>query len=212
MAVITISREIGTGGTELAQEIAKRLDYGFVDKTIIQKIMNEYGLIDFSKFYDEKFSIWDKYYRVTDEIIDLLNRIILNIAKLGRFVILGRGGFITLKKYAEVLNVMLQAPAETRIGAVMQRDHIADEAKAQKQLMQHQKSRQAFIEHAYRVEWKNKDNFDLVLDTAKIGRPLTAEIIIMAAKALDEKAPSPYLSIHDIEVDKIIESAVKKYL
>ncbi len=212
MSVITISREIGTGGTDLAKEVAKRLGYGYVDKQKIQKIMNEYGLIDFNDFYDKELNIWDKYYRVTEEIIDLLNRILLGIAKMGRSVILGRGGFIALREYSDALNVMIQAPLKVRIDAVMLRDNITDAAKAEKQLIQHQKSRQAFIEYAYRVEWKNKDNFDLVIDAGKIDQSLAIDLIILAAGHLDGKIKAPFKSTADIEDDKIIESAINKYL
>ena len=110
MAVITISRLKGSGGSNIGKELAKRLGYKFADKELIQKIMDEYSYFDFGKIYDSKLSLWNRYTVLTDHILGLYNRIILSIAKSGNVVIVGRGSFVPLAKYENVLNVMIYAP------------------------------------------------------------------------------------------------------
>jgi cytidylate kinase len=43
MTVITISREIGSGGGDIAKQVADSLDYHFVDKKMIERVLMEYG-------------------------------------------------------------------------------------------------------------------------------------------------------------------------
>ena len=52
MAVITVSREFGSGGDVIARNAAEALGYNFVDKEFIGKVLNQYGLVEFDKEYD----------------------------------------------------------------------------------------------------------------------------------------------------------------
>ena len=76
MAVITVSREIGSLGADIAVRTAEKLGYTYVDKDLIQKIMNQYGVIQFQDLYDAQFGIWDQFDHSTDAIYLLLNKII----------------------------------------------------------------------------------------------------------------------------------------
>ena len=52
MAVITISREFGSEGTAIAEKAAQALGYHLADKNSIEKILSEYGLMEFDRMYD----------------------------------------------------------------------------------------------------------------------------------------------------------------
>jgi cytidylate kinase len=136
MAVITISRQFGAGGITLGKKIAKQLGYNFYDNEIIQLVANQAnvstrwvesmekeaggkmqriisGLV--SRSFMDRF-LEDKYGYIDEEIyVDLLNKIIKNIAAEGDAVILGRGSQYILKDVANACHVLLVADKEYRI-------------------------------------------------------------------------------------------------
>lgn len=165
MAVITISRLYGSGGFEIGKDVAKRLEYKFVGREVIQKIMDQYGAINFMKFYDGKLGLWDTYSNITDGVLDLFTRIILSIAKFGNVVIAGRGSFVSLGKYANVLNVMIYAPMDIRVNSIATSEGITDPVKAEEYVVKQYKHGKSFIENTYNVKWNRINNFDMVFNT-----------------------------------------------
>ena len=63
MAVITISRELGSGGAEIGQQVAKSLGYDYVDKRTIDGIFRQYGLTKFDDLYNSAPGILDLFRR-----------------------------------------------------------------------------------------------------------------------------------------------------
>ena len=120
MAVITISRLVGSRGTLIGKEVAKRMGYSYVDRELIEEIMEQYGAIEFREIYDTKLSIWDRYSSFTNEILNFYKKVMLAIAKAGNVVIVGRGSFVSLGRYADILDVMVYAPLDARIKAIME--------------------------------------------------------------------------------------------
>ena len=62
MAVITISRLVGSKGTLIGKEVAKRMDYNYTDKELVQEVMRQYGETEFEKFYDTGLDIMGKIF------------------------------------------------------------------------------------------------------------------------------------------------------
>ena len=49
MAVITISRQVGSGGVSIGKKVADILGYHFIDKNTIAEVLREYGIVEFEK-------------------------------------------------------------------------------------------------------------------------------------------------------------------
>ena len=126
MAVITISRELGSGGSDIAQQVAKRLGYEFVDKHTTDGIFRQYGLTKFDDLYSSAPSILDLLNADNLLLISMANEILEAVAKRGNVVILGRAGFAVLGGYADVLNVRIEAPFSDRVQRVMAREGLTD--------------------------------------------------------------------------------------
>ena len=90
MAVITISNELGSGGVDIGQRVAKSLGYEFVDKRTSDSILRQYGLTKFNEVYSSAPSILDLLNSDNLLIVSMLNEILEALAKRGRVVILGR--------------------------------------------------------------------------------------------------------------------------
>ena len=114
MAVITLSNEIGSLGTQVADQVAHTLGYRLVDKTTIGAILNEYGMEDFEEEYRSIPGFWERLdvpkMKHRTLLFTMLNHCLQALAKEGEMVIVGRGGFAALGGLADVLNVRLQAP------------------------------------------------------------------------------------------------------
>ena len=61
MSVITISGEFGSEASKTARRVAQALDYHYVDRVIIEKILDEYGLVQFKDMYESMPSIWARF-------------------------------------------------------------------------------------------------------------------------------------------------------
>jgi len=213
MAVITISRLVGSKGTAIGKEVAKRMNYHYVDIELVQEIMNQYGEPEFKNIYDTKLSIWDRYSNITNDLLGFFKRVMLSIAKSGNAVIIGRGSFVSLGKYADVLDVMIYAPMDIRIKAIMEIRGISDLEKAENYIINKEKIRQSFIEQTYNVKWNQIDNFDMVFNTGKFNPELVTDTIVKAGKELEsKKAVLSGLVTSDIETDKVLDNTVKSLL
>lgn len=211
MAVITVSREYGSGGETLARSVARRLGYHFVDKEFIGALLSQYGLVEFDREYDQIPGFWEKFnaYRGQrrDQMVNMLNQVLGAVARHGNVVILGRSGFAVLGGFADVLHVRLQAPQPARVERVMAQQKITyDEAEAL--VKERDRVRVAFVEEFYHIPWDAMLAFDLVINTDKITPTFATAWVIEAVKAF---IPRPRAQTHltaSIEVDPVLERAV----
>ncbi|HAX17095.1 MAG TPA: cytidylate kinase-like family protein [Actinobacteria bacterium] len=213
MAVITISRLVGSRGTLIGKEVAKRMKYDYVDRELIQEIMNQYGEVEFKNIYDKKLSIWDRYSGITNGMLDFFKKVMFSIAKSGNVVIIGRGSFVSLREYDDVLDIMIYAPMNMRIKAIMQMRNIDDPEKAEKYILHKEEVRQSFIEHTYNIKWNQIDNFDLVFNTGKLSPELVIDTIVMAGKNIESRVlGKDSLLTSEIKSDEILDNTVKSLL
>lgn len=136
MAVITVSRQFGAGGLTLSQNIAKKLDYTFIDNELIQLVAEKAQVSKDWVHSVEKEAggklhqfinrlmpkgvvgrILDDQRGYIDEdiYIDLLKQIIRQLAVEGNCIILGRGGQYILKDHPDAFHVLLIAEREYRL-------------------------------------------------------------------------------------------------
>lgn len=216
MAVITISRDFGSGGTWIAQQTAKKLGYRLADKHTIGTLLSKYGLIEFETVYDTVPAFWDGFnaQRMDQrkETIEMMNRTILALAQHENVVILGRGSYLILGGFNDVLNVRVHAPAEFRISRVMETQNIRDRDEAAALVEKHDNIRQQFIESTYRVRGELARDFDLVINTGKIPRETAARLIVHEGKVLAHQKGSEIRKASTLAVDRILADAVSEVL
>lgn len=212
MAVITISREFGSNGTEVSQYVAQSLSYAFVDKDTIEKVMKQYGLISFDRFYDEQHTIWDRFNENNREIISMFSKTIHEFSKVDKTVLVGRAGFILLTGYENVLHVLIRAPFEERVGNIMQSMNIEDREQARTLVLKNDLSRKNFVQAFYRADTHNTDWFNIVIDTSCVPPKTAADWIAEAAKMLDKKQMNPEKTTLAIESDEVLKDVVLKQI
>ncbi len=209
MAVITISREFGSAGTEIGKNVAESLNYRFVDKRIVGKVLEEYGLIKFDEVYDEAPTIWTQYAQ-DKKHVKMLNRTILAFAHLGDLVLVGRGGYALLQDYANVINIRIRAPFEHRVKNTMQIEAIDDPSEAEDYVKEQDQIRRRFLQTYYDINWDDLNFFELVIDTCCIPDDMAAVWIVQAAGMLEEKDFDPQETTQRIEVDEALAKTVAR--
>jgi len=153
--VITINRELGSGGRTIGEKLASRLNVPFYDKALIQSLEDRYHLsaeeierlkgqkhnwwADFKRslklapsyvapqYMSDKFSMPD--FLITDDIFQTETEILKGIAEDGSCVIAGRSGFYVFRDHPNHMSILIQAPMEDRIDRLVnKRDITRDEA------------------------------------------------------------------------------------
>jgi cytidylate kinase len=184
MAVVTVSRQAGSLGDEIAAAVAEKLSYNYVDKAKIGNAMENQGLpvSDFERFDGRKPSIWQSFTHQKKKFIHLLRATLYDFARSGNVVIIGRGGQALLKDIAGTLHVRIVAPFETRIQRLMDQEGY-DKKKSEQHVILNDHDSAGFIRSFFDIEWDDENMYDLVLNTRTMSVGAAASLIHAAIKA-----------------------------
>jgi cytidylate kinase len=216
MAVITVSRESGSGGTYIAEKAAEALGYHFADRNAAVAVMEEYGFSRYEEEYESRSGFRLDYVRTGQErpdlkpMVDLLPQVSQALAQHGDVVILGRGSYAALGGLADVLNVRIQAPFGIRVKWFMDQENLA-EGEAQKLVRERDQVRAAFVRSWYGVPVNETSLFDLVIDTGKIPLDTAVDWLVESARMLEAKTGSGQ-TVKRIQVNPAMAGLVSKYL
>jgi len=214
MTVITISREYGSGGDQLAEKVAQALGYHLVDKAFVSAVLCQYGLTEFDSEYEKQPGFWEGFdtekaeRRVT--MVRMLNQVVRAVARHGNVVILGRSGYAILAGLADVLHVRLQAPLDDRIELVRNATNVSL-LEATALVKENDKMRKAFVESFYRVPWESALAFDIALNTSRVPVNVATDWVIQAAK-LPPRSLDIRMTTKQLEVDAVMQQTVSEKL
>jgi peroxiredoxin/cytidylate kinase len=204
--VITISRQIGSGGDEIAQHISQMLGWSYVDKALVVEVGRSLGyheadIVDFCEdnyrvqSLVDKLMLWRKPANLSfttegnvhiREALDekqcliTVRTIIQNLASKGNIVIVGRGGQAILKQKVGVLHVRVIAPQAARVHRIMYTMNVTEE-EALKLISENDKASSEYLQRFYSIDWDDSANYDIVLNTAKLDLSTAALMIASAA-------------------------------
>lgn len=212
MAVITISREYGSGGTDIARRVAQRLGYAFADKQTTDGIFRQYGLTKFDDLYSSAPSILDLLNADNLLLISMANEIMEALAKRGNIVIVGRAGFAVLADYADVLNVRIGNSFSARVQRVMESEGLTDFDAAVERVKDDDEVHSKYVQRFYNKHWDDPANFDLVVNTDDLSVEEAVQKIVEAAQALAQTKSGSAASAAALEVDPVLADAVAKVM
>jgi cytidylate kinase len=214
MAVITVSRDYGSDGDVIAQQVAQILGYHLVDLKFIGTVMSQYGYVEFDKEYRNLPTFWERFdaERILhrDSMMNLLNQVLQAVAQHGNVVILGRSGFEVLRGYSGVFHVRVQAPFSIRVQRVMEQQNLTFED-AEQMVKSKDKVRLAFVEEFYKVPWGSIQAFDLIVNTEKVSPNLATTWVIDGVNAYMTGLKTDPTTA-SIEVDRILANSVTEVL
>jgi len=212
MAVLTISREVGSEGSYIGKKVAETLEYHYVNKKTIEEVFMWRSLVPLDKVYESVPNFWTRFDQVKNDMIKNLNSVIKAFAHHGNIVIVGRGSYALLGDFADVLNVAIQASLPIRVQRVMKREKITEPDKVEEFVKETDRVRAAFVEYYYNVPWYDVRHFDFIIDTSKMLSDLASTFLCECLNVLDERKVDDKLTVSSINVDPNLASIVSEIL
>ncbi|MGD8353971.1 MAG: cytidylate kinase family protein [Pseudomonadota bacterium] len=189
MAILTIGRESGAGGEEIAMKVAEKLGYEFVARQAIFDEIREVGG-QWAKWGEEmddhKPSMWEKFDQSFAGFVALKESIMFQHATKNNVVLMGRGGNWMLSGVPYALRVRIMAPMDKRVENIVRKDAI-DKQSARKMLAEADEERSAYLKAIYHKDWSKAKYYDVVFDTGKLSEDEVVDMIIIELKARDAK-------------------------
>jgi cytidylate kinase len=219
MAAITISREYGSGGGEIAARLAHRLGWQLIDHAVIEQAARELEVNETEvEKHDEDYVENDRP-GILDRILERLTpsapmpggggilvrpsspgetlayqetmRNIINAAATsGHVMIVGRGGQVLLADRRDVLHVRIVAPLEQRVAYVVRREGLDPEA-ARKRVQAKDQARTRFMQTQYQCQHEDPHLYDLVIDTAVLPLDNAVDLICLALEGKASRLSVP---------------------
>ena len=185
--VITINRELGSGGRTVGRILAEKLGVPYYDKALTKPLEEKFNLTpdqieklkgnnrswwedikrvlilgedaaNSTDFYDEK-----KKSLVTSEaVLKAEKEILYDIAIEESCVIAGRSAFFALNGYPNSLNILIQASMEYRLNRVMEKQNLS-EKEAKKVIKEVDESREEYLKNNAHTSRYDTRNYDLVI-------------------------------------------------
>ncbi len=187
--VITINRELGSGGRTVGLKLAEKLGVQFYDKAVVEAIEEKYNLNveEIEKLKGKKHNWWSDlkrvvsvgggimgvpYYSVsegevtvkttTDEMFRTETQILKGIAEEESCVLAGRSGFFVFRDHPNHLSILIQASMESRIKRLMGKQNLS-EAEARKTINRVDEMRENYVNRYTGTSRYDARNYDIVL-------------------------------------------------
>jgi len=194
--IITISREFGSGGRTIAKEVANKLGFKYYDKELVKQISVETGFHEdyinevgqyapSSNWFSMLFSSHNAHattqgLSMNDFLWTMQYQIISKVADEGPCVIVGRCADFVLRERDDCFNVFIHSNLKAREERIL-RLYGSSDVTPEKRLTEKDKKRKLYYKHYTGNDWGMSQNYDLCLDSSRIGIENCADIIIAAA-------------------------------
>lgn len=191
--IITISREFGSGGRFIGEEVAKKLGIAYYDKNIISQIAEKSGLAP--EYIQESAELSPKKglfayalvgrditgKSVEDMVYEAQRKVILELADKEPCVIIGRNADYILKERDDILNIFIHGDMPEKIQRIT-RLYKVEEQEAVKMMTDTDKRRMTNYNFYTEQKWGKASNYTLCLNSSQLGYDRCEAIIIECAK------------------------------
>ena len=191
--IITISREFGSGGRFIGEEVAKKLGVAYYDKDIIGKIAEQSGLSP--EYIQENAELSPKKglfayafsgrditgKSVGDMVYEAQRKIIMEIAEKESCVIIGRNADFILKDRNDVLNVFIHGDMPEKTQRIIDLYNV-EEKEAVKMMADTDKRRMTNYNFYTEQKWGKASNYTLCLNSSQLGYDRCEKIIMECIK------------------------------
>jgi cytidylate kinase len=183
MAAITISRQLGSLGTEIAHEVGRCMGWRVVSRELINQAAREAGAGEMALATIDDLNLLGlrPCAAVREAYLDAVRRLMHELADRGDVVILGRAGQVVLAGQPGVLHVRVVAPLDLRAERVARRHSISLDA-AHAQIEASDRSRRTFLHRCYQTDWEDNGLYDLVINTRRATVSGIVELVCLASQ------------------------------
>lgn len=179
-SVITISREFGSGGRELAKRLAEYLGYHYYDKNILDIVAEKWDIdpeyyehiVEKSSFpypVGKSFAAYSSYHKMKTDSLLKQRSVLIEVAKKGNCVIVGRAADLILKEF-DPIRIFVYADMEHKVARCKARED-GDKPLTDKELVrlikQTDKDRARLYMFLGGGKWGDKENYDICINTSR---------------------------------------------
>jgi cytidylate kinase len=209
MAIITISRMYGSGGSDVAARVAQRLGWSLFDNDFVDAVAERLGIpVSEVQAREERTpSLVERLASALavaspeilpppteqlppseERMVEVTRRIIEEAMARGHAVLVGRGAQSVLAMRAGVLHVFCYAPREALVRRVAARRGVSM-AEAEKNVDEVNKQREQYVRTTFKRSWKSPENYHVCVNTDWLGIDGAADLIVDVAKRMGLPAP-----------------------
>jgi cytidylate kinase len=210
--IITISRQMGSGGSEIGYRIAKSLGIRYIDREILTQTAmileeKEQVMVDrmerVSGFWEELAGCFcvgspEAGYApppirfISDtRLFEVKEMVIREIAKNCSAVIIGHAGFHILRDHPRIVNIFIHAEPSIRARRVMDQYSVPTFEGAMDMIRNSDLERRKLIYKVTGKEWGDALNFDLTLDSGKVGQDSACDLAFRFIQEADMRISAP---------------------
>lgn len=190
--VVTISREFGSGGRYIGEELAKKLGWAYYDKELISEVAKKTGFAEEFVAQAGEYSPFKSIFSygfvsrdgggasMEDQVYAVQRKLILEIVEKGPCVIVGRCADYILEDRSDCLNVFIYGDEATKAQRVIKYHESTTEKEAVKLMRETDKRRRINYNYYTDRQWGKCQNYDLCLNSTSIGTDNCTDLIYAA--------------------------------
>ena len=196
--VITINRELGSGGRTIGRKLAEKLNVKFYDKALIKELTKRFNLSveelekvkaskrnwwnDFVQSYMNRYNVEDRFnmeanVATTENIFKVESKFLKELAATESCVIAGRSGFFIFRNDPNALRILIQSTMEKRIQRVMEKQGLSEE-EAKAVIDKVDKGREKYTKEFSGTSRYDTRNYDLVINVANMTEDAAVDLIL----------------------------------
>jgi cytidylate kinase len=202
--IITVSRMFGSGGSDVAARVARRLGWSLLDNAVVDAVAQRLGLsrAEVSSLEERVPSLSERIAAtmrmstpefvlpVADvsmtetaesRIVDVTQRVIEEAVQQGNAVLVGRGAQCVLADRPDALHVFCYAPKKFLTQYAIAHRGV-NPANAEHEVDKMNRQREQYVKRHWGRDWRAFDNYHLCLDTGRLGIETAADLVVAAAR------------------------------
>lgn len=203
MAVITISRQYGSGGSEVAERVARALGWALYDNAVVEEVAQRLRMTPAEVSAREERvpslvermatamalgapemmpMVGDLAAQPSEErMVFMTRRVIEDAVRAGPVVLVGRGAQCMLASRTDALHVFCYAPFEELVRYAVE---VLDVPfpEAGKKVTEMNRHREEYVKHHFKRDWRDFANYDLCVNTARLGLDGSADLVTRLAR------------------------------
>jgi cytidylate kinase len=200
--VITISHQIGSGGSYIGKKLAERLSVPFIDRQILKWVADQLHVSEATLEGREErvSSFWDSFahlalltdpmesftrvpYMPTDhDMFDLESEYIAKIAQNSSAVILGRCGRYVLRDHQHRFSLLTVAPIADRVQRTMKQQNLG-QPEAERFVENNDRERATYLQTFTKQNWLEAQLYDLCVNTSTFGLDAAVDLVLAQVTA-----------------------------
>jgi cytidylate kinase len=212
MTIVAISREMGSGGYEVAAAVAKALGFEYMDREILLLAAREHAVPEekIADVADRHLSLWERFDEEKRRYLTFIEAAYYSFAEKGNLVTAGRGGPFFLRDVSHALRVRIMAPFEVRVRRVMGREKLAHKAATAK-VRDYDREMAGRIDYLFGLDWTLPENYDLVINTEADAWQFYIDLLAAAARhPRFQPVPESVQRVKDLSLGAQVRAAIAK--